>query len=103
MNISNRPLVSFKSAKCLSQDKMEYTGLHFDGTNFNSWQFGIKLAIQSEELWGIVSPTEPQPKLLAVGLINLVNLVICFYLLNASVYWNTHSPVVLCVNRGLPH
>jgi hypothetical protein len=51
----------------LRQDgRPPYTWLHFYGTNFDSWQFDIKLAIQSEELWGIVSPTEPKPQLLAV-------------------------------------
>ncbi len=38
-----------------------YTGVRFDGDNFDSWQFGVKLAIQSEDLWSIVSGAETKP------------------------------------------
>ena len=51
-----------------------YSGVRFDGTNFDSWQFGVKLAVQSEESWGIVNGTEPKPNPIIVSLpINLVN------------------------------
>ena len=48
--------------------KPPFTGLRFDGTNFDSWQFGVKLAIQSEELWGIVNGTELKPDPIRVSL-----------------------------------
>ncbi|EFX70925.1 hypothetical protein DAPPUDRAFT_256468 [Daphnia pulex] len=57
------------SKKCLSQDKMEdprTLGYTLMGLTLIHGSC-IKLAIQSEELWDIVSPTEPKPQLLAVG------------------------------------
>ena len=32
-----------------------------DGRNYESWKFGMKLALQSDELWGIVDGTEEKP------------------------------------------
>ncbi|EFX63416.1 hypothetical protein DAPPUDRAFT_320841 [Daphnia pulex] len=44
-------------AETRQDGRPSYTGVRFDGTNFDSWQFGVKLAIQSEELWRIVNGT----------------------------------------------
>ena len=39
-----------------------YTGIRFDGTNFDSWQFGVRLVLESEELWNIVKGNEVKPQ-----------------------------------------
>ncbi len=39
-----------------------YTGIRFDGTNFDSWHFGVRLVLQSEELWTIVKGNEVKPQ-----------------------------------------
>ncbi|KZR99918.1 Uncharacterized protein APZ42_004024, partial [Daphnia magna] len=49
-------------AETRQDGRPSYTGVWFDGTNFDSWQFGVKLAIQSEELWRIVNGTELRPE-----------------------------------------
>jgi hypothetical protein len=76
--------------KWLSQDKMEdprtlgctLMGLiSINGSLVLNWLCKVKNSGAS------CSPTEPKPQLLAVGLIiYLVNVVICFYLLNSSRY-----------------
>jgi hypothetical protein len=39
-----------------------YTGIRFDGTNFESWRFGVRLVLQSEELWTIVKGNDLKPQ-----------------------------------------
>ncbi|EFX64079.1 hypothetical protein DAPPUDRAFT_118564 [Daphnia pulex] len=38
-----------------------HIGWWLDGRNYESWKFGMKLALQSDELWGIVDGTEQKP------------------------------------------
>ena len=46
----------------MEKDGRRYTGLYFDGTNFDSWQFGMRLALQSDELWLTTNGTETRPE-----------------------------------------
>ena len=43
-------------------NRPHYTGVRFDGTNFGSWEFGVRLILQSEELWNIVKGRELKPE-----------------------------------------
>lgn len=43
-------------------NRPHYTGIKFDGTNFESWQFGVRLVLQSEELWNIAKGNELKPQ-----------------------------------------
>ncbi|KAK4004199.1 hypothetical protein OUZ56_005941 [Daphnia magna] len=52
-----------KRSEMAGQDgRPHYTGIRFDGTNFDSWQFGVRLVLQSEELWTIVKGNEMKPQ-----------------------------------------
>jgi hypothetical protein len=46
----------------MEKDGRRYTGLYFDGTNFDSWQFGMRLTLQSDELWLTTNGTETRPE-----------------------------------------
>lgn len=75
-----------------------YTGLRFDGTNFDSWQFGVKLVIQSEELWATST----------ICIIMYYYTLLCEFSNICLIFWNstyidTHTTGVVCVKRGLPH
>jgi hypothetical protein len=43
-------------------NRPHYTGIKFDGTNFESWQFGVRLVLQSEELWNNAKGNELKPQ-----------------------------------------
>lgn len=66
-------------AETRQDGRPSYTGVWFDGTNFDSWQFGVKLAIQSEELWRIVNGTELRPEPIRVSLQSNLECTIYFY------------------------
>jgi hypothetical protein len=85
-----------------------YTGLRFDGSSFDSWQFGVKLAVQSEELWGIVKGTELMPEPVRVSV--LINSLYSFK--TPAPYSDTHTCYVrretyhtgsVRAEDGLPH
>ncbi|EFX79168.1 hypothetical protein DAPPUDRAFT_104652 [Daphnia pulex] len=45
----------------MEKDGRRHIGWCLDGRNYESWKFGMKLALQSDELWGIVDGTEQKP------------------------------------------
>ncbi|KAI9552665.1 hypothetical protein GHT06_020537 [Daphnia sinensis] len=45
----------------MEKDGRRHVGWCLDGRNYESWKFGMKLALQSDELWGIVDGTEQKP------------------------------------------
>jgi hypothetical protein len=40
-----------------------------DGKNYASWKFGMKLALQSDELWEVVDGTQRQPDVVSLLMI----------------------------------
>ena len=57
-----------------------------DGRNYESWKFGMKLALQSDELWGIVDGTQEKPDMVRNSYYSLLCLllVLCLWKLVAS-------------------
>jgi hypothetical protein len=52
-----------------------------DGRNYESWKFGMKLALQSDELWGIVDGTEEKPDVVRNSYYSLLCLLLVLLLM----------------------
>ncbi len=59
----------------MEKDGRRHIGWCLDGKNYESWKFGMKLALQSDELWEIVDGTETQPVVVSkcIYLVNCVH------------------------------
>ncbi len=61
----------------MDKDGRRHVGLFLDGKNYDSWKFGIKLALQSDELWGVVTGTERKPELVRTDIVYICMLGTC--------------------------
>jgi hypothetical protein len=70
----------------IEKDGRRHIGWCLGGRNYESWKFGMKLALQSDELWGIVDGTEQKPDVVRNSYYSLLCflLVLCWWKLVAS-------------------
>lgn len=67
----------------MEKDGRHHIGWCLDGKNYESWKFGMKLALQSDKLWGKVNGTKPKPDVLSKTC--LLKLHLSLYGINVSV------------------
>jgi hypothetical protein len=61
----------------MDKDSRRHVGLFLDGKNYDSWKFGIKLALQSDDLLGVVNGTERKPELVRTDIVYICMLSTC--------------------------
>jgi hypothetical protein len=57
-----------------------------DGKNYASWKFGMKLALQSDELWEVVNGTQRQPAKVSLLMIYFLCVCVCDPCLTSTRY-----------------
>jgi hypothetical protein len=87
----------------MDKDGRRHVGLYLDAKNYDSWKFGIKLALQSDELWGVVNGTERKPELVRTNTLYICMLT-CWVLVSQRAHmWSVcasyqrGSLVVICM------
>ena len=53
--------LTVKLLATMENDGRRHVGWCLDGKNYESWKFGMKVALQSDELWGVVEGSELKP------------------------------------------
>ena len=87
----------------MDKDGRRHVGLYLDGKNYDSWKFWIKLALQSDELWGVMNGTERKPELVRTNTLYICMLT-CWVLVSQRAHmWSVcasyqrGSLVVICM------
>ena len=92
--------LTVKLLATMENDGRRHVGWCLDGKNYESWKFGMKVALQSDELWGVVEGSELKPDVVSK----------CFIFVQCGVHVVCISgavrPCCHCVGHpkgGMPH
>jgi hypothetical protein len=86
----------------MEKDGSHHIGLYFHGTNIDSWQFGMKLALQSDEPWQVTNGTEAKPETinLLVSEIPYTRYCMAFHMWSCEPWDFLHAMHVKCSTYG---